>query len=94
MGSSYPKALGHNDGLDEKMPVEESGNMIIMALSYAQKTGDLAHLQRYVRALNKIPSSLLTVAQTALLDQWTQFLIEDSLLPGDQISTVILLCTS
>ncbi|KAJ7368431.1 DUF1793-domain-containing protein [Mycena albidolilacea] len=71
LGSSYPKALGHNDGLDEKMPVEESGNMIIMALSYAQKTGDLAHLQRY----------------TALLDQWTQFLIEDSLLPGDQIST-------
>ena len=22
MGSSYPKALGHNDGNDERMPVE------------------------------------------------------------------------
>jgi len=28
----------------------ESGNMIIMALSYAQKTGDLGHIQRYVRS--------------------------------------------
>jgi hypothetical protein len=64
-GSSYPNALGHNDGGDEAMPVEgsvlalflynfftellsESGNMIIMALSYAQKTGDKTHLTQYV----------------------------------------------
>ncbi|KAJ6598921.1 hypothetical protein DFH09DRAFT_1129565 [Mycena vulgaris] len=71
LGSSYPKALGHNDGADEAMPVEESGNMIIMALSYAQKTGDLSHLTTY----------------SALLDQWTQFLISDSLIPANQIST-------
>ncbi|KAJ6539482.1 DUF1793-domain-containing protein [Mycena capillaripes] len=71
LGSSYPKALGHNDGADEAMPVEESGNMVIMALSYAQKTGDISNLQRY----------------SALLDQWTQFLIEDSLIPANQIST-------
>ncbi|KAJ7904655.1 DUF1793-domain-containing protein [Mycena olivaceomarginata] len=49
LGSSYPKALGHNDGADEAMPVEESGNMVIMALSYAQKTGDISHLQRYIQ---------------------------------------------
>ncbi|KAF7301796.1 DUF1793-domain-containing protein [Mycena indigotica] len=88
LGSSYPKALGHNDGGDEAMPVEESGNMVIMALSYAQKTGDLSHLQRY----------------SALLDQWTSFLISDSLIPANQISTAssylgvlwvcILICTS
>ncbi|TFK43420.1 DUF1793-domain-containing protein [Crucibulum laeve] len=71
LGSSYPNALGHNDGRDEAMPVEESGNMIIMALSYAQKTGDNSHLTQY----------------SALLDQWTQFLIEDSLIPANQIST-------
>ncbi|KAJ7129526.1 DUF1793-domain-containing protein [Mycena epipterygia] len=71
LGSNYPKALGHNDGSDEAMPVEESGNMVIMALSYAQKTGDISHLQRY----------------SALLDQWTQFLISDSLIPANQIST-------
>lgn len=71
LGSSYPKALGHNDGADEAMPVEESGNMLIMALSYAQKTGDHSHLTRYA----------------GLLDQWTQFLIADSLIPANQIST-------
>ncbi|KAJ7682669.1 DUF1793-domain-containing protein [Mycena polygramma] len=71
LGSSYPKALGHNDGKDEAMPVEESGNMLIMSLSYAQKTGDISHLTTY----------------SALLDQWTQFLISDSLIPANQIST-------
>jgi len=64
-GTSYPKALGHNNGNDEPMPIEgawgnlkawpllishaESGNMVIMALSYAQKSGDLSQLRRYVR---------------------------------------------
>ncbi|KAH7098950.1 DUF1793-domain-containing protein [Auriculariales sp. MPI-PUGE-AT-0066] len=71
VGASYPKALGHNDGSDEAMPVEESGNMIIMSLSYALKTGDNSQMQRYF----------------SLLDQWTQFLIEDSLIPAEQLST-------
>ncbi|KAJ3568603.1 hypothetical protein NP233_g5597 [Leucocoprinus birnbaumii] len=71
IGSSYPNALGHNDGNDERMPLEESGNMVIMALSYAQKTNDLSHLQKY----------------RDLLDQWTQFLISEALIPADQIST-------
>ncbi|EIM81332.1 DUF1793-domain-containing protein [Stereum hirsutum FP-91666 SS1] len=71
MGASYPKALGHNDGADEPMPLEESGNMLIMTLSHFQKTGD---------------DSLLTT-YTALLDQWTQFLIAEALIPADQIST-------
>ncbi|KAG8881508.1 hypothetical protein FRB98_004291 [Tulasnella sp. 332] len=71
MGASYPKALGHNDGADEPMPLEESGNMLIMTLSYAQKSGD---------------NSLLTTYST-LLDQWTQFLIAEALIPANQIST-------
>ncbi|KAJ7044468.1 DUF1793-domain-containing protein [Mycena alexandri] len=71
LGASYPKALGHNDGKDEQMPVEESGNMLIMALSYAQKSGDNSQLTTYA----------------GLLDQWTQFLIQDSLIPESQIST-------
>ncbi|KAJ7276535.1 DUF1793-domain-containing protein [Mycena haematopus] len=65
LGSSYPKALGHNDGADEAMPVEESGNMVIMALSYAQKSGDISQLRAY----------------SALLNQWTGFLVSDSLIP-------------
>ncbi|KAJ3515450.1 hypothetical protein NLJ89_g1756 [Agrocybe chaxingu] len=71
LGARCPNATGHNDGNDEHIPVEESGNMIIMSLSYAEKTGDHSHIQQY----------------SALLDQWTQFLIEDSLIPANQIST-------
>ncbi|KAK0468165.1 uncharacterized protein EV420DRAFT_1503141 [Desarmillaria tabescens] len=71
IGSRYPNATGHNDGKDEPMPVEECGNMIIMALSYAQKTGDVSQLTKYFD----------------LLDQWAQYLISDSLLPANQLST-------
>ncbi|TBU49426.1 hypothetical protein BD309DRAFT_76359 [Dichomitus squalens] len=71
MGSSYPKAVGHNDGQDEAMQVEESGNMLIMALSHAQKSGDNSLLKTYY----------------SLLDQWTQYLIQDSLIPAEQLST-------
>lgn len=48
LGASYPKAIGHNDGGDEAMPVEECGNMLIMALSYAQKANDNSLLTTYV----------------------------------------------
>ncbi|KDQ29342.1 hypothetical protein PLEOSDRAFT_157064 [Pleurotus ostreatus PC15] len=71
LGAHYPMAIGHNDGRDEAMPVEESGNMLIMTLSYTQKTGDTSLISTY----------------TSLLDQWTQFLISDSLIPANQIST-------
>lgn len=32
LGSLFPNATGHNDGVAEAMPLEESGDMIIMAL--------------------------------------------------------------
>ena len=34
IGSHYPNATGHVEGNDEYMPVEESGNMILMAYAY------------------------------------------------------------
>ncbi|KAI0770848.1 DUF1793-domain-containing protein [Irpex lacteus] len=71
MGAHYPVANGHNDGRDEAMPVEESGNMLIMTLSYTQKSNDKTLISKYFN----------------LLDQWTQFLITDSLIPANQIST-------
>ncbi|KAH8120127.1 DUF1793-domain-containing protein [Phellopilus nigrolimitatus] len=71
LGAAYPKAVGHNDGNDEKMPVEESGNMLIMSLSYTQATNDTSMISTYFD----------------LLDQWTQYLITDSLIPENQIST-------
>ncbi|KAJ7761626.1 hypothetical protein DFH07DRAFT_815613 [Mycena maculata] len=71
MGAHYPKGLGHPDGLDEAMPVVQCGNMLIMSLAFARKTGDNSQLIRY----------------HALLDQWTQYLISDSLIPANQLST-------
>lgn len=32
LGAHFPNATGHDDGMDEKMPVEECGNMLIMSL--------------------------------------------------------------
>ncbi|GBE79652.1 DUF1793-domain-containing protein [Sparassis latifolia] len=71
MGSVYPQALGHNDGNDEHMPIEESGNMLIMTLSYAQRTNDNSLITDYYN----------------LLDQWAQYLVTNTLIPGDQVST-------
>jgi hypothetical protein len=71
MGSSYPNATGHSDGNDEKMPLEECGNMLIMTLAYAQKANDNEYLHIHYN----------------LLKQWTSYLVEDSLYPANQIST-------
>ncbi|KAB5594674.1 hypothetical protein CTheo_1821 [Ceratobasidium theobromae] len=71
IGANYPNATGHNDGGDEPMPVEESGDMLIMTLSYTRASGD---------------NSLISNNYN-LLNQWTQFLVNDSLIPASQLST-------
>ena len=69
--------------------ISESGNMLIMTLSYTQKTGDNSLITTYVRLLWSPLSIHLkpSFLQFDLLDQWTQFLISDSLIPANQIST-------
>ncbi|KAI0771549.1 hypothetical protein BD413DRAFT_492851 [Trametes elegans] len=57
----YPITLGHND---------ECGNMLIMALSYTQRTNDTALIHTYYN----------------LLDGWAQFLVQNMLSPPDQHS--------
>jgi hypothetical protein len=71
LGTHFPNATGHPDGQDESMPVEECGNMLIMTLVYAQKTGDTEYLRQHY----------------PILTQWTQFLVDDSLIPASQLST-------
>ncbi|KAL8822556.1 MAG: hypothetical protein Q9191_006707 [Dirinaria sp. TL-2023a] len=71
LGTHYPNATGHSDGLDEPQPLEECGNMLIMTLAYAQRAKDTAYLKQHYTILN----------------QWTQYLIEEALIPANQIST-------
>lgn len=67
----FPQALGYPQGNDEAMPLEECGNMIIMMLSYAQKTGDIDYLNKHWQ----------------LMAQWAEYLIEDAKIPANQLST-------
>lgn len=71
LGSNFPNATGHVEGNDEYMPVEESGNMIIMAYAYYKFSGNAAWLQQHYKQLT----------------QFAQYLIEFSLIPGTQLST-------
>ncbi|KAK3682152.1 hypothetical protein B0T22DRAFT_277242 [Podospora appendiculata] len=68
---TFPVAKGYPAGNDEAMPLEECGNMIIMTLSYAQHTGDVGYL----------------TAHYPKLSQWAEFLVNDSLIPSNQLST-------
>lgn len=67
----FPRALGHDDGQDEEMPLEECGNMIIMMLAYAQRTSDNQYL----------------ADNWKLLDQWAGYLVQDAKIPAHQLST-------
>ncbi|TPX12214.1 uncharacterized protein E0L32_007100 [Thyridium curvatum] len=68
---TFPNAIGYPGGNDEPMPLEECGNMVIMSLAYAQHTGDNGYLS----------------AHWPKLEQWANFLVNDSLIPANQLST-------
>lgn len=53
------------------MPLEECGNMIITTLAYAQRTGDTAYLSQHY----------------SILKQWTGYLVQEALIPANQLST-------
>ncbi|KAI2618159.1 glutaminase A [Hypoxylon sp. NC1633] len=68
---TFPVARGYPDGSDEPQPLEECGNMIIMVLAYAQRTNDNAYLTQHY----------------PILKQWAGYLVDEALIPADQIST-------
>ncbi|TGJ82139.1 hypothetical protein E0Z10_g6633 [Xylaria hypoxylon] len=68
---TFPLAKGYPDGTDEPQPLEECGNMIIMVLAYAQRTKDNDYLNQHYEILQK----------------WAGYLIDESLIPMEQIST-------
>lgn len=73
LGTHFPNATGHVEGNDEYMPVEESGNMIIMTYAIYKfgSQNTLSWLQSHY----------------TILKQWAQYLIEYSLIPALQLST-------
>lgn len=72
LGHHYPNATGHADGKTALQPLEECGNMLIMSLAYAQRTGDTEYLSQ----------------NWDLLSGWADWLISnDSVIPFHQIST-------
>ncbi|KAF4222706.1 hypothetical protein CNMCM8980_007868 [Aspergillus fumigatiaffinis] len=71
IGTHYPNATGHPEGNDEPMPLEECGNMIIMALAYALKSSNTDYLNEHY----------------PLLEQWTSYLVDEAIYPANQIST-------
>lgn len=70
LGPAYPQALGYPKGNDLFAPVEESADMLIMTLSYAQKSKDTSLIKTYYN----------------LLQQWAQYLQENTLTPSSQYS--------
>ncbi|KAJ5115332.1 hypothetical protein NUU61_001091 [Penicillium alfredii] len=69
LGANYPNATGHPaDG--EEMPIEESGNIIILAYAYEKATG------------NKD----LTNTYAAQLEQYANYLHQHGLYPASQLS--------
>lgn len=65
----YPKANGQTYGGD--MPVEESGNVLILTAAIARMDGDMAYVRRYWKLMTK----------------WTDYLVEHGRDPSNQLCT-------
>ncbi|KAK8075980.1 hypothetical protein PG994_003252 [Apiospora phragmitis] len=59
VGASFPNATGHLGGEDEAMPVEESGNLILMSYAYYKFSGNSDWLRTHYPTLSQSASYLL-----------------------------------
>lgn len=71
MGADYPNATGHDLGLDERMPIEETGNLFVLLLAYEKATGDTSFVSEY----------------SSLYPGYGTYLAENGLYPVYQLST-------
>lgn len=59
LGSHYPHAIGHDDQKAEPMPIEECGNLLVLALAYARATGDVEWTAQYMDIFQKYADYLV-----------------------------------
>ncbi|KAJ5305585.1 uncharacterized protein N7443_005245 [Penicillium atrosanguineum] len=71
LGSHYPNAIGHDDQQAEAMPIEECGNLLILALAYAQATGDTGWTDQYM----------------SIFQQYADYLIDNGVDIANQLSS-------
>ena len=60
IGTKYPNATGHDNEVEENMPVEESGNLILLAYAYVVATSNITWATQY-QAIFKKYADYLTV---------------------------------
>lgn len=68
---NYPIAGGHDDGIDEPQPLEETGNLLIMANAYQTASGNKAWALKYA----------------SLFEGYADYLVANGLYPSYQFST-------
>lgn len=51
MGAHYPNATGHDDGVAQSMPVEESGNLLALMYMYELASGDTEYKNQFLDTL-------------------------------------------
>lgn len=71
IGFSYPVANGHDDGNAEMMPLEETGNLLILANIYQSVSGNTAWASKY----------------SSLFQGYADYLVTNGLYPFEQLCT-------
>lgn len=61
LGTHYPHAIGHDDQKAEPMPVEESGNLLILAYAYTIASGNTEWAEQYMSLLQGYADYLVGV---------------------------------
>lgn len=69
IGKAYPNATGDADA--EEMPIEECGNIILLAYMYQKASGKDSLLQQYA----------------SLFSQWAEYVVQNGLYPAPQLSS-------
>lgn len=71
----YPRAVGHDNGKSESMPLESTGNLLILAYMYYKSTTDRDQANAFAQA------------HKPLFTKYASYLKRHGLMPSEQLST-------